>query len=348
MTKRRQNFQPISWFLDLYKRELLDMDPPFQRRSVWNDKYREEFIDTILLDYPVPAIFVFGRIDQEGNATFQLVDGKQRLTAVFDFISGHLHVGDGSPITAFRSRAFSDLPADTKIAFFEYDFPVEYLPTNNEDVVNSIFDRLNRNMARLTAQELRHAKFSGRFIESAEELSDWMAEKLPKQFPRITEQSRRQMKDVEVVATLLLFLEEGPKGYSVLDLDKAFSDRDATWENVSSTTNEFRSIIDTLAAIVQHPDGQFLPQSRFRNQADFYSLFAAIAELRREHVGGDNNDAISRLAAFNRILEDESARAGSEWATEYYNAARSASNDPGPRKSRIVIVKRILKGEHIK
>ena len=34
------------------------------------------------------------------------------------------------------------------------------------------------------------------------------------------------MKDVEIVATLLLLLEEGPRGYSVDALDEAFSARD--------------------------------------------------------------------------------------------------------------------------
>ena len=33
------------------------------------------------------------------------------------------------------------------------------------------------------------------------------------------------MKDVEVVATLLLFLEEGAQGYSIIQLDAAFGER---------------------------------------------------------------------------------------------------------------------------
>lgn len=138
MSKRRQNFQNIAWFLDLHKRDLLDLDPPFQRRSVWNDKYREEFIDTLLLDYPAPAIFMFGTIDELGNTKYQLVDGKQRLTTIFDFISNKWPVADNSPIAKFRGKYFEQLPGDYKIAFFEYDFSVEYLPTNNEGVISDI------------------------------------------------------------------------------------------------------------------------------------------------------------------------------------------------------------------
>jgi uncharacterized protein with ParB-like and HNH nuclease domain len=195
MSKRRQNFQNISWFLDLHKRDLLDLDPPFQRRSVWNQTYREQFVDTILLDYPAPAIFLFGRIDEHGGVTYQVVDGKQRLTSIFDFVESVFPVGERSEVASHRSRYFNELPQDTKISFFEYDFSVEYLPTNNEQVINNIFDRLNRNVVKLTGQELRHARFAGRFISEAESLADWLAPRFSKPFPRIVESSRRQMKD---------------------------------------------------------------------------------------------------------------------------------------------------------
>jgi hypothetical protein len=348
MTKRRQNFQPISWFLDLHKRGLLEMDPPYQRRSVWNDSYREQFIDTLLLDYPVPAVFLFGRIDEEGNSAFDVVDGKQRLMTIFDFINGALPIGEKSPIESLRGQPFTSLPHDSKIAFFEYDFPVEYLPTNNEAVIDDIFERLNKNMAKLTPQELRHAKYSGLFIRETEKLAEWMQDQLGKQFPRIAEQSRRQMKDVEVVATLLLFLEEGPKGYSILGMDAAFSSRDEQWEHGAEFVEEFQAVIIVLRDLIRHPDGQFLGQTRFRNQADFYSLFAAIAELRREKALSQDSPVIGgRLKAFLEIVENEYLRSKIGPAAEYYDAARSASNDPGPRNARIGVMKRVLKGENL-
>ena len=49
---RRHNQQTIAWFNDLNKRGLLDLDPPYQRRSVWNQAYKDAFIDTILIQYP--------------------------------------------------------------------------------------------------------------------------------------------------------------------------------------------------------------------------------------------------------------------------------------------------------
>ena len=57
--ERRQSLQTIAWFNDLYKRDLLNLDPPYQRRSVWNITFRQYFIETVLLHYPAPAIFLY-------------------------------------------------------------------------------------------------------------------------------------------------------------------------------------------------------------------------------------------------------------------------------------------------
>ena len=54
------------------------------------------------------------------------------------------------------------------------------MPSNDEGIISGIFDRINRNVAKLTAQELRHAKLDGLFIKTAENLAEWVAETLPR------------------------------------------------------------------------------------------------------------------------------------------------------------------------
>jgi hypothetical protein len=103
-------------------------------------------------------------------------------------------------------------------------------------------------VAKLTPHELRHARFDGPFIVTAEKLAAWLGRELP-DFPRITQSSRNQMKDVEFVANLLLLLEEGPKGYAVVDLDQAFSDRDQSWDNQEEYEERFRSAYSTVEGL---------------------------------------------------------------------------------------------------
>jgi hypothetical protein len=237
--------------------------------------------------------------------------------------------------------------ADVKTNFWTYEFAVEYLPTNEEGLINGIFERINKNTAKLTRQELRHARFSGLFITASEQLAEWMTKSLPENFPRFDSQSRKQMKDVELVAGLLLLIEEGVSGYSQDDLDKAFSDRDVEWDNAADTEQRFRQVTEFIGQLVALPQQDPLFRTRLRNQADFYSLFGAIAEF------VDTGDATlqtskdvlaARLGEFLEFVEDDGKRAQHEPATRYLNAARSNSNDLGQRKQRVETVTAVLKG----
>jgi Protein of unknown function DUF262 len=96
--ERRQTTQTIAWFWDLYRRGLLELDPPYQRRSVWTQAYKDYFIDTILLGYPAPAVFLFEDISEDGITRYSVVDGQQRLTTIFQFLGSQYPVSDQASI----------------------------------------------------------------------------------------------------------------------------------------------------------------------------------------------------------------------------------------------------------
>lgn len=340
---RRHNIQTISWFYDLWQRKLLDLDPPYQRRSVWSQDFKDYFVDTVLLNYPAPALFVFEDITPDGRSVYHVVDGKQRLTTVFEFIRGTFPVSEKSGTAASRGKYFGSLDDDSKKAFWGYQFLVEYVPTDDEKVINGIFDRINRNVAKLTPQELRHARLAGEFISSAENMSAWMTDSMPKNFPRFASQSRNQMKDVEFVSLLMLFLEEGPKSYSQEGLDQAFTDRDTSWENRIDVENSFRNTTQAIKAIIESSEAaRELTVSRLRNQADYYALFGAVHALTSTDKLAAPSEAASRLLRFTADIEDDAVRATKSLLAEYFDAARSASNDKGPRETRVNFFKDLL------
>jgi hypothetical protein len=342
MMRRRQNFQPISWFNDLYQRKLLNLDPKYQRRSVWSQEFKDYFIDTILLGYPSPAIFLYEEIEPNGKVKYNVVDGKQRLMTIFEFIENKFPIGEKAERKNLREKYFSQLDDEDKIALWGYQFSVEYMPTWEESIINNIFDRINRNVAKLTAQELRHARLDGLFIKCAEELTEIFKAELPPNFPRFDPQSRRQMKDVEFTAQLLLLLEKGPKGYSQDDLDIEFTDRDAAWENKNEIESLFKRIVEILKTMIETSESNNLTKTRLRNQADFYSLFGAIGILLQEDKLPPIQDMVENLQQFIEIVENADLRPGNEKAKDYYEAARGASTDTGPRKKRIDLIKSVI------
>ncbi|MCA3155559.1 MAG: DUF262 domain-containing protein, partial [Burkholderiales bacterium] len=78
----------------LYRtRESVQTDPEYQRSSdVWTEEKKQLLIDTILNGFDVPKLyfhkfptaFIFGGKEYE----YAIIDGKQRLEAIWEFIDG--------------------------------------------------------------------------------------------------------------------------------------------------------------------------------------------------------------------------------------------------------------------
>lgn len=339
---RRQNFQTIAWFRDLYKRGLLNLNPPYQRRSVWTQSFKDYFIDTLLLQYPAPTIFLYEEISKEGVTKYNVVDGKQRLTTIFEFIENKFSVAETAIISENRGLFFSDLPSDVKTNFWSYTFSVEYMPTKDETIINNIFDRINKNVAKLTSQELRHAKYSGVFISTCEELTVFMLNEFPDYFPQIAKKSLSQMKDVEFVSQILLRFETEPRGYSTDELDEEFGARDDDWEFKDSMLDRFKIAIITIKNLLLADQNDLIVRSRFKNQADFYTLIGTIDLLSLEGLLPDIETLRDRLISF---INYEVVEASEQDIKDYYEYVRAASNRTLARKERERILRKVLIGE---
>ena len=66
----------------------LIIDPDFQRGNVWNIRQRSELIESIIMGIPLPIIYLFESIDGRK----QVVDGRQRITAIIDFLNDKLRL----------------------------------------------------------------------------------------------------------------------------------------------------------------------------------------------------------------------------------------------------------------
>jgi hypothetical protein len=107
----------------------------------------------------------------------------------------------------FNGKKFSELQQTEKQALWDYVIPVEFLAfdPNDPQEVNQAFDRLNRNMRKLEAQELRHARWDGWFISTIEaecEDPSW------KQYGIVTNARSKRMKDAQFLSELLLVVME--------------------------------------------------------------------------------------------------------------------------------------------
>ncbi|MBK8142844.1 MAG: DUF262 domain-containing protein [Chitinophagaceae bacterium] len=72
-------------FMSLYTEDRLNLEPGFQRQSVWSLNDRKKLILSILQNYPVPSVFLYKTVDERGRLKFDVLDGKQRLESILMF-----------------------------------------------------------------------------------------------------------------------------------------------------------------------------------------------------------------------------------------------------------------------
>lgn len=66
----------------------MSLQPKYQRRLVWPFKNKVYLIDSILQGLPLPKFFLQIRVDSKtGKTIYDMVDGQQRLSTIFEFIS---------------------------------------------------------------------------------------------------------------------------------------------------------------------------------------------------------------------------------------------------------------------
>src|SRR5437588_12971208 len=116
----------VIWFKKAFEANELVISPPFQRNPVWSARQQAALIDTILLEYPIPELYMQDVTDAEGNQRYILVDGQQRIRAVLDYLAGEFELQDESPHWA--DMAFEELSSEGKKKVYEYNFVIRQLP----------------------------------------------------------------------------------------------------------------------------------------------------------------------------------------------------------------------------
>ena len=273
--RRDSNFQELSWFTDHYRLGNLDLEPSYQRRSVWSTDYKVYFIDTILRNFPCPTIFLQVEQSPSGITKYHVVDGKQRLLTVLEFIRDEFPTSAKYSDPNLAEKYFSELPdRPLKINFWEYKFTVEYIREASTSELNESFDRLNRNVLKLNNQELRHAKYSGEFITYVTQLVD---DPFWHDMGQSTTSRIRRMLDIEYVSEIFLVVMHGIKdGRAHLD------DYYAWYDEEIPDLEENRRKYEVCKNLIANLN---LYRTRYRNLADQYSLWSVMSKLYDENGG---------------------------------------------------------------
>ena len=153
--------------LELYQqRSLIDLDPPYQRLSVWDSVKRRRFIDSIVNGVDTPKLY-FHDLTASGRPgsryRYSVIDGKQRILALWAFISDELPLPDDfvyfdDERYKAAGMTYNDLLGSYPILrarFDSFETPVVLVNVDSDDLIEQLFSRLNVQVP-LSAPEARN------------------------------------------------------------------------------------------------------------------------------------------------------------------------------------------------
>lgn len=337
----RPSSHPISDIRDWNNLNRLELTPDYQRNEVWSKVAQIMLMDTIIKDIPMPKIYVQSII-KEGNTYRKVIDGQQRLKAILLFLENGFKLE--SPYDGdFPDCHFDQLPDKVKNDFLSYQIDVNEIYDTDDKAIRELYSRVNKYIVPLNKQELRRADFPGDFIGFCEKIADIEFFEEAKIFNAA---SRRRMNDVEFISEIVASILAGPQNKTET-LDDFYL-KYSKWgiDERKKLEEEIMSIITDLS-IIFDKSTFLISKTRFKQKADFYSLFLAICELKREGgtiEGKEHKYLIEDLGLLDEFIEPNSKI---KVLSEYAIQCVSQANTVNSRKWRKDFLKSILSGTYI-
>jgi len=148
------------------KKEVLDMSPPYQRRARWNAKKRSHLIESLLMNVPIPPIFLYER----DYAHYEVMDGQQRLASIRSFFKNEFPLHDLRVWPELNGHHFHELPQKIQRGLERRGLAAVIILTESGkdpkaamELRQYVFERLNTGGERLNAQEIRNCLFASPF-----------------------------------------------------------------------------------------------------------------------------------------------------------------------------------------
>jgi hypothetical protein len=159
---------PVLSLGEMIDAKRLDLQPDFQRRSRWNDQQRSRLIESIIMNVPIPPVF----LGEDKYGKYVVLDGRQRLTAIDGFMRGHYALEGLDVWDELNHKRFAGLGSVRDYITRRFIPAVVILRESSKEIKYDVFDRLNTGGVVLAPMELRNALFRGPFTETIRELSE--------------------------------------------------------------------------------------------------------------------------------------------------------------------------------
>jgi len=160
---------PISTLPDMIN-DQINLNPDFQRRDRWDEEKQSRFIESIIMNVPIPPVF----LGEDEYGMYVVLDGRQRLTAIREFLNNTFTLKSLKVWADLNGQNYNDLKKKKLAAAITRRFipAVVILKESSTQVKYDVFDRLNTGGVIAEPMEIRNAVFQGGFNKLIRQLAE--------------------------------------------------------------------------------------------------------------------------------------------------------------------------------
>lgn len=253
---------PISYLVDLYEDEDETVfAPEYQRHELlWKLRDKSRFIESLILDYPIPLIFLADTSDGK----LEIIDGLQRISTLSQFLSDDFALDKLKKLDKLNGCSFEDLPSGEKRRLKAKSLRIIVLKKSTpDDVRKELFDRLNTSSLRANSSEVR----SGRELDNdlMKLISKLKENKIFKKTTNLSDKLLNRKEDIELITRFFAYSNDldNYRGHVTNFLDDYMTKNGENWTNEKEVQfeNEF---IRTMKFVDKYFERGF--QKEDRNQ----------------------------------------------------------------------------------
>lgn len=259
----------VGEIISMYKEGDLDIHPEFQRFFRWTNSQKSRLIESFLLNFPVPPIFVYQRMD----GVWDIVDGLQRVSTILQF-AGIYQKEDGEVmeplvlegtklLPSMAGKRYQDDNPDKDFGeaerryFKKARMGVIILKKESDETGQyEVFQRLNTGGTSLSSQEVRNCLMvmtNRELFQKVKEMSEY--EPFVKSLP-LNDKALEERMDMEIVTRFICLRHEEPDNFKRVDdfsdylndkIIEIFKDKSIDWEQETQIfKNTFDAIYETM------------------------------------------------------------------------------------------------------